>query len=318
MTLNKGKNMITEKELVKIRKEYEEMFENFLSFMLKNNIVFNVSSSLFENFPEKLPESIKNNFEIFIDEFPEEEGTLKKHNNKIKKLRKQIIEEVKKNPDMNVEDLQKIKQVFEEMLLPEKVITVGLLIFLAILDPDLFTNKNIKKILTEDFRNAIYSRQLIMIIAHLEAFIIDSVKIICKACPQKLMRNNKIEYKKILSENINKQELIEILTDDLIEKLGCNVSIKKSVEILEKEFKIDVSNKKQLLVLGEAEEIRHLYIHKGGKIDRKFTEKINRDLKKGKKYQIKKDDLKEYYNQSIFLGTEIFDKISNQKFIIKS
>jgi len=192
--------MITEKELKIIREEYEKLFENFLGFMLKNNILFNVSSSLFENFPEKLPESIKNNFEDFMDEFPEKEDTLKKYNVNIKKLRKQILEEVKKNPDINVEDLQEIGQGFEEMPFLGKVMTVGLvglIIFLAILEPDLFANINTRNILTEDFRNTIYSRQLIMIIAHLEVFIIDSVKTICKANPQKLMRDKKIEYKKI-------------------------------------------------------------------------------------------------------------------------
>jgi hypothetical protein len=321
MILIEGKNMITEKELMIKREEYEELFENFLGFMLKNNILFNVSSSIFENFPENLPESVKNNFENFMDEFPVKDGTLKEYNVKVKKLRKQILEEVKKNPDINVEDLLEIGQEFDELPFIGKVMTVGLvglIIFLAILEPDLFANINIRNILTEDFRNAIYSRQLIMIIAHLEAFIIDSVKTICKANPQKLVKDRQIEYKKILSENINKQKLIEILADDLIEKLGCNVSLKKSIGILEKEFKIKVSTEKQLLILEEAEQIRHLYIHKGGIIDRKFIEKTGKDLKLGEKFQIRKEDLEEYYNQSIFLGTEIFEKIIKMKSKVKS
>lgn len=34
----------------------------------------------------------------------------------------------------------------------------------------------------------------------------------------------------------------------------------------------------------------------------------------GAKYKIKKDDLLNYYNQCILLGTELFDKISNKYF----
>ena len=145
--------MITEKELISIKNEYEDLFENYLSFMLKNNILFNVSSSLFDNFPRELPESIRNNFEKYVDEFPVKDSTLKKYSMKIKSLQKQIIKEVKKNPDISIEDMQTIGQGFEEMTTLEKVLAlglVGLVIFLALLDPDLFANEDIRKLLTED------------------------------------------------------------------------------------------------------------------------------------------------------------------------
>ena len=312
--------MITEKEIIDIRNEYEDLFEYFLGYMLKNNILFNVSKYLFENFPDNLPKPIIENFENFIDNLPEKNDILNKYNQKIWKLRKQILEEVKTNPDMNIEDLQKIYQNAEEMPSIGTAATIGLIgiiLLLALMGLNLTDNKSIKTILNEDFKNVILSRQLIMIIAQLEAFIIDSAKTICKIIPKKLLKERTIEYSKILCEDINKQKLIDILTEDFVEKLGCNVSFKKSVDIFEKEFNIKLSNEKQLKILKEAEQIRHLYIHKGGIIDRKFIDITGKKLIVGEKYQIIEDELKEYYNQCIFLGTEIFDKIMNIKTNVK-
>jgi len=307
--------MITEKEISTLRQEYEDLYENFLGFMLKNNILFNVSKYLFDNFPANLPELIIDNFENFIDNLPEKNETLSKYNQKILNLRKQIIKEVKSNPNIAVEDLEKINQDtfgISSLGTAATIGLVGIILLLALMGLDL-TNKNIKAILNEDFKNVIFSRQLIMIIAHLEAFIIESVKIICKIIPQKLLKERTIEYSKILHEDITKQKLIDILADDFVEKLGCNVSFEKSIDVFNKEFKINLSNEKQLKILKNAEQIRHLYVHKGGIIDRKFLDETRKKLVIGERYQLEEIELKEYYTQCILLGTEMFDKIMNMK-----
>ncbi|MHA1856208.1 MAG: hypothetical protein ACTSYY_09175 [Promethearchaeota archaeon] len=109
---------------------------------------------------------------------------------------------------------------------------------------------------------------------------------------------------------------MDIIIDDFIEKLNCNVSIKISIEVLKKEFDIKIGNKKQLHIIEEAEQIRHLFIHNGGIIDARFNDKMNKKFEIGTKYRIVKNDLLKYYNQCILLGTELFDKVSKKYFKI--
>jgi len=288
--------------------KFEDNYDNFMSNIMKNNLLTNISDKIFIDFPYNLPREIKDNLTQYLDELPNKDRFQKRYSDSISKLRtrfkeKRFIELVKNlsTPQMNKKDSSLI---------------AALLLIFAISNNDLLKADNIIDFLSEDFKDVIYSRQLIMIIAHLEAFIVDSMKIICYVCPEKMKRLNKsIELEKLLNAKREWKSILEVIIENYIQKLDCKISIKKSIEILENEFDIKIGNTNLVKIIDQSEQIRHIYIHNGGKADLKFIENTGfRDITIGERYQITKRDIMNCYEQCISLANELFDKITEKHF----
>ncbi|MHA1856209.1 MAG: hypothetical protein ACTSYY_09180 [Promethearchaeota archaeon] len=159
-------------------------------------MIANITYHIFDNFPNNIPDQIINNFEQFIDEFPEKKGTLDIYAKKAKKIKKEIISSVNETDEADTIEIKKIGQALDKMPTFWRILTTGLLFLLVILDPAIFTPKSVKEILSQDIQDTILSQQLFSMIAQLEVFIIESMKIICKSCPEKLKRRKAIEYQK--------------------------------------------------------------------------------------------------------------------------
>jgi len=111
----------------KIVMEFENLFENFLGFMLKNNMIANITYHIFDNFPNNIPDQIINNFEQFIDEFPEKKGTLDIYAKKAKKIKEEIISGVNETDEADTIEIKKIGQALDEMPTFWRILTTGLL-----------------------------------------------------------------------------------------------------------------------------------------------------------------------------------------------
>ncbi|MBN1329173.1 MAG: hypothetical protein JXA54_06845 [Candidatus Heimdallarchaeota archaeon] len=289
-------------------KKYEDIYENFMSNIMKNNLLTNITDTLFTNFPENLPDIVKENLAQYFDDLPNQNKLLKKYSDKISKLKAHIEE---KKELMVPDELD-----FSEMKTWEIILFSALVIIFALATPSLINNDNFVDYLSKDFEDTIYSRQLVMIIAQLEAFIVDSMKIICYVCPDKMRRTNKvIELEKILNAKKEWKFILDVIVEHYIQKLDCKISIKKSIEILQNEFDIKIGDTNQVKIIDQSEQIRHIYIHNSGKIDLKFIENTGfKNIKIGERYHITRIDIMNCYEKSILLATELYEKITEKFF----
>jgi len=148
---------------------------------------------------------------------------------------------------------------------------------------DAYLNAVLLGIPKEDllFNEQVYAQQLVMTFAHLDAFIADSVRAICQACPDVLKSSRKIDWETVLSTR-NWGTLFQMLVDRYIHQFGFQ-SVVERIDKMRSAFGLDIELAERIRrVLEVGEMIRNLFVHNGGRvsqdfIDRTATMQLQRD-----------------------------------------
>lgn len=124
-----------------------------------------------------------------------------------------------------------------------------------------------------DFYQVVVRQQVIMIFAYLDAFIADSVRVICRCRPSILRSQKLFTVDRILSAGDWDQLMTELVDDYVREFNAPNVA--KRLQYMRKQLgvKIHVAPK-DIEFLDEAEHIRHAFVHNGGRADTGFMRKL--------------------------------------------
>lgn len=125
-----------------------------------------------------------------------------------------------------------------------------------------------------DYEQALARQQLVMLLAHTEAFIGDSIRAICKARPEILTSSQKqITWESALSFP-DRDSLLDFLTEEYISVTMRSKDLGGVLSILKKDHGLDlVIQTEHLSTLSLTEQIRHLIVHTGSQIDAKFIKK---------------------------------------------
>ncbi len=140
-----------------------------------------------------------------------------------------------------------------------------------------------------DFSSTVYSNELVMQIAYLEGFVRDTKDEICKLRPElmKLAR----QAGSTIRERI-----------DWFQKIGIDFKVAET----------------QIAWLEEAEYVRHMIVHNGGRVDNQFLRRTRRmDISKGDPFPLSSHYLLRVYTGSKAVATVLFTGVAETFFGLK-
>jgi hypothetical protein len=164
--------------------------------------------------------------------------------------------------------------------------------------------------------NLLYAQELIMLFAHLDAFMSDSIRTMCRKEPRLLYRDKKMSWKAIL-ESGDWENVVEKMIEEYSYDFGWK-SIKERVRFLQSEHGLFIETPpNELDDLDNAEKIRHIVIHNGSRVSQEYLERTKRtDVRIGEIIPISPDYLKSVNGKVRMLGSDLFISIAKKIFQI--
>lgn len=134
--------------------------------------------------------------------------------------------------------------------------------------------KDAFKIDSELLTKFTYSQELVLLIAHLEHFLSESVRALLKARPERLKSSKTITWEEVVSAS-NLDDLINAMVDKFIYEEGMKPLASRIKWFIETHHVFEANERigETLHTLSIAEQIRHIIMHNGGKISSKFLKK---------------------------------------------
>lgn len=232
--------------------EYKRIYWSFELSLLQNEIISFYIGHLLSNFPNKLPAHIKKKFQDsiadwikvaqIIVEFRDKGGDLEVLRKFAKDLSKDTKKKVARKNSKRIDHRVGISKFFDLSIAA--------------------VNSNEKNPM--DFPGIFRSQELVMLVAHFEAFLSDSLRSIYLCKPEKLRRNKTIEWKEII-EFDDMDLLREHLTNKAVYEFGW-LSLENKFALLKEEHGIQIQlSISDVNFLRESENNRHLVVHSGGR-----------------------------------------------------
>lgn len=189
-----------------------------------------------------------------------------------------------------------------------------LLIFNSFCDP-FNTNKKPVSLseLGQRFCQHARYQALVMVFAHLDAFINDTLRVACYARPQILKKEKKITWEKVLQFQ-KMEELIEYFTEEYVYEFGYQ-SVDEQINSLKEKplkLKLTISNE-ELKFLRVLEKRRNLIVHNGGVVTQRYIEETNdTNVRVGQVVEISDQELDELFDIAHRLGSDLFLAVSTK------
>jgi len=131
------------------------------------------------------------------------------------------------------------------------------------------------RIQPQDFMRTLCSQELVMLFAHLDAFIADSVRAICQVRPEVLKRDKTIEWK-IIFDCGGWEHLVNHLIERYVYEFGWG-TVRKRIGFVTKEFGLEVEmSEASLRLIDEAENTRNIVVHNGGRVSQEYIARTGR------------------------------------------
>lgn len=164
-----------------------------------------------------------------------------------------------------------------------------------------------------NFEPLLLSQELIILIAHVDAFISDSIRAMCKVNPKIMISEKKISWRDII-EAENWDNLISFLIEEHSYKLGWESITNRINHICERHgLKISISD--AIRRLSEAEQLRHIIIHNGSRVSQEYLKKTGRtDVELDELIIITQEYTKQVAEDALLLINNLFLSISNKFF----
>lgn len=160
------------------------------------------------------------------------------------------------------------------------------------------------------FRRAVLSQQLIMIFAHLDSFIADSVRVICEALPDVLKsRDRKLEWERIINCG-SWDELLEHLIEEYVARSDRGPVLDR-IDNMKRTFGLDLRvDNRALGTLEVAENVRHAFVHSGGRADSSFLNRCKvEDMVPGTPINFRSATIDDVNRSALLAGTAIYGSV---------
>lgn len=289
--------------------EYQEIYYNFelsLSQTMVSNII---AGTITEGFPARLPKSLKS---PLMSDLRQVVLAMLEVASKAPKI-SGTGEEIANIDSYNSETASRIiaakstseQSVLEQLEgdLPWHMLTMSIAATLL-------------KIRVEDldFRRLLSAQQLVMVLAHLDAFLADSVRALCYARPEMLKSQKKIDWETVISCG-DWNRLFTLLVEEYIFHFGWK-AIHERVRSLQKQHRlIEDFPKNDLDLLEEAQNIRNIIVHNGGRVSQEYLARTrNADLQIGQFVPVTSEYVDKVATAASFLASELFTEVSNKFF----
>ena len=163
-------------------------------------------------------------------------------------------------------------------------------------------------------QSAVCSQALVMYFAHLDAFLADTLRMLCQVNPQILSTGKKIAWETIMALG-GWDELIDHLTEQYAFEFGWG-TVRQRVESFEGRLGLAIGlSESELQSLSEAENLRHIVIHNGGRVSEEFVARTGRtDLAPGTIVRVTLEYVEGVLDLSRLLANRVFRAVSAKFF----
>lgn len=165
-----------------------------------------------------------------------------------------------------------------------------------------------------DFGGLLRSQELVMLFAHLDAFMADSLRIVCQVRPEVLKTDRKMDCAAIVSCG-GWEELLSRLAEQHVFEFGWR-SLPERIEYLNDRLGLALEGRGyDVKLLEQAQSIRHIVVHNGGRASQEFIDRAGRsNLAVGEVVPVTPEYLKDVCASSRLLASELFTKVSKKFF----
>lgn len=236
--------------------EYGRHYQAFLRSASQTKLIAQFAGELFTNFPRRLPPELR-----------------KKLKEGLRSWASKTIEVAKaamKEPGHKI----KMEWISDDLL--EAAV--------AMLSAHFLAHRGEKtKVSLPNFRDLIYEQELVMLLAHLDAFFDQSVRAMCVAEPRILHGNKELTWSDILHcENF--EGIIRRMIETYTLELGVK-PVAQRFKHLQGKHGLKIALEEgcmPLRVLDDAEALRNIIVHNGGRVSREYLKRTKRsDVKIG-------------------------------------
>jgi hypothetical protein len=168
-----------------------------------------------------------------------------------------------------------------------------------------------------DFEQLLSYQEIVMLIAHLDAFFSDSIRAICMAHPEMLNRKKQVTWEEVLQFR-NREEIIHYLSEKYVYDFGMK-TFPERINKLKERHGLDVQfSSEDLDFLEEVRNVRHIIVHNGGRISSDFLSNVKSTaFKLGAFVSVTSDYKVKAYDKIRLFADELFRGVSKKFFKIE-
>jgi hypothetical protein len=277
--------------------EYREIYLNFEYSLAQTRLLSLIAGEALKEFPQNIPQKLKK--------------PLAKNLEKIVKALEGALSEVEKG---SVKERKKSARLVH---INGKEIKSDIITSFFNVTSSFMQMKKGASLKDVDYERLALSQELVMYFAHLDGFMAESLRAICYLHPEVMKSKKTIDWDILIPLNG-----WEELMDYLIERYSMDFiweSIQKRLEFLKKKLGLIIEcPESDVKLLGEAENIRHLVVHNGGRISQEYIDRTGADnLVIGDFITITPKYLAKLYYTSLHLASDIFIAVSKKFFNVE-
>lgn len=166
----------------------------------------------------------------------------------------------------------------------------------------------------ENFTTILFYQGLVMLLAHLDAFMVNSFQTMCIVRPEILRRDKKLSWEDVLLCG-DWNSFIEKVTDEYCFEFGLK-SIKEKVQYLNSKYGVHIDIPDSVLDNFDiAQEMRHVIVHNGGRVSQKFINKTDAtDIELRDQILVNDKLIESIAHDVLYLGSETFIAIARKFF----
>ncbi|GMU00997.1 hypothetical protein KH5H1_51170 [Corallococcus caeni] len=161
-----------------------------------------------------------------------------------------------------------------------------------------------------DYGGLLKAQEVVMLFAHLEAFLADSIRVICLKEPRVLKKNKKMQWDTIL-ECGSWEGVIDKMVDEYVFEAGWG-SIKDKIRNMRSAYGLEIGVSDTVLnALDAAEQLRNVLVHNGGRVSREYLERTGRnDVRVGDMVPLDGSYIEKLSATVTVLGGDVFSAIA--------
>lgn len=228
--------------------DYRDIYNSYQLSVNQTRVLTLVAIETFKDYPRRLPDSIRQGFAETVA---------------------QVVERA-----AHVASMAESKGVVEEARLhveletPSHEVVMPLLI-IAILHGFLGIDISLAEL---NFERAACSQELVMVYAHLDAFMCDSLAAICRLRPDVMKSTKQMEWARILSYD-GWEEMLGHMIEEYVFQFGWQ-TVSKRVEWLRQRIGLPIDYEDaDLVFVDEAEKVRNIVVHNAGRVSEEYIRK---------------------------------------------
>lgn len=165
-----------------------------------------------------------------------------------------------------------------------------------------------------NFERLLSSQALIMVFAYLDAFLGDTLRVICSIRPEVLKTDKKMNWSKAL-EFERRDDLIRHLTERYVYDFGW-LTLLDRIDYLKAKLGLAINPPSpDVALLQMGENVRHVAVHNGGRASQEYLAKTGRtDLSVGELVPLTFNEVDRISNAASLLAADIFEAVSEKFF----